>query len=133
MNDELLLRTHALLMGVPVELVYGSWRFAENIHGLVLANSDGVIASYHNGSLIAREGRGEGSITVEKIVELLDLDPEIKTQARAVHPADFTICGPLTIAAYRATWLPELDAQGQRVRREPNEQAGAQTTTVVEP
>lgn len=75
--------------------------------------------------------RARNSRAVREAVEFLGLDDEINAQATAAYPEEFVICGPLTVAAYRATWLPELDANGQRVRRapeQPNEQPTLSTT-----
>lgn len=71
--------------------------------------------------LVADSVRADHSRAVLEAVEFLGLDDSIRQQATDAYPDEFVICGPLTVAAYRATWLPELDANGHRVRRSTTE------------
>lgn len=114
-----------------------SIRLNQEIHRMLMGygTPEKLIVVDHRG-LVATSGRAYQSHTVHCAVEFLELDPSINQQATRAYPEPFVILGPLGVAAYRATWMEELDATGRRVLRQPNEHGASlptNTTTVVGP
>lgn len=108
------------------------------VHRLLMGRRSSELLVVDNRGLVALWKRARHSHAVSIAVDYLGLGDLVNQQATDAHPNDFVILGPLGVAAYRATWMEELDGQGRRVPRatQPNEHGASlptNTTTVVEP
>ena len=87
------------------------------IHHLLMRRRSSELLVVDHRGLVALARRARHSHAVNCAVEYLGLDDDVNRQATDAYPNDFVILGPLGVAAYRATWMEELDRNGNRVRR----------------
>lgn len=87
------------------------------VHRLLMGRRSSELLVVDDRGLVALWKRARNSHAVRIAVEYLGLDELINQQAADAYPHDFVILGPLGVAAYRATWMEELDRSGSRVRR----------------
>lgn len=90
---------------------------SSDIHHLLMRRRSSELLVVDDRGLVALWRRARNSHAVRIAVEYLGLDELINQQAADAYPHDFVILGPLGVAAYRATWMEDLDATGNRVRR----------------